>query len=65
MRDLVAALLEAAGPLAFLGAQVIYFGQPLLNGVMRVEDLQALTGLLEDRDQVHAFTKYLREELPS
>jgi hypothetical protein len=65
MSDLVAAFLEAAGPFAFLGAQVIYLGQPLLSGLAHADDLQALTCLLEDGEQVRDFTRYLREESPT
>lgn len=34
LQDLAADMLEAAGPLAFLGAQLSYFAEPFLGGNM-------------------------------
>ncbi|MFZ6031569.1 MAG: hypothetical protein ACOYYS_27990 [Chloroflexota bacterium] len=59
--ELVASLLEAAGPLTWLGAQVIYLGQPFFGSVLPRSDLSALAALLEDPQQVHAFAGYLRQ----
>lgn len=59
--DLVASFLEAAGPLSIIGAQVIYIGQPVLNGVVPDRHLSVLTDVLEDDDQRDAFVSYLRE----
>jgi hypothetical protein len=61
VEDLVASLLEAAGPLTIIGAQLIYIGQPILNGVFPDGHLSVLTGTLEDDDQRDAFVSYLRE----
>jgi hypothetical protein len=61
VEDLVASLLEAAGPLTIIGAQAIYLGQPILNGVVGDGHLTALTGVLEDDDQRDAFVSYIRE----
>jgi hypothetical protein len=61
VEDLVASLLEAAGPLTIIGAQLIYIGQPILNGVVPDGHLSVLTGTLEDDDQRDAFVSYLRE----
>jgi hypothetical protein len=60
--QLVATLLEAAGPLSLLGAQMVYLGQPLLKGSVTEEKLTALAALLEDSRQTRAFAAYLREE---
>jgi hypothetical protein len=60
--DFVAALLEAAGPLTLMGAQVIYFGKPFMGDIIPARHLEALTDLLEDPGQTRAFTAFLREE---
>jgi hypothetical protein len=59
---LAAWLLESAGPLAVLGAQALYFGGPLLRPAISDAQRDALAGLLEDHDEVQAFTAFLREE---
>ena len=63
VEDLVASILEAAGPLTIIGAQLIYIGQPILNGVVPDGHLAALTGTLEDDEQRDAFVIYLRERV--
>jgi hypothetical protein len=63
LENLVAWVLEAAGPLTVLGAQALYLGGPLLRPGLTDKQLDALTGLLEDRDETLAFTAFLREEL--
>jgi hypothetical protein len=62
LKDVSATFLEAAGPLAILGAQFIYLGQPLLSGRGFSDHLQAIANMLEDTDQRQAFASYLREE---
>ncbi len=64
MRDFVATLLEAAGPLTILGAQAIYLGQPFVDGLPARSQLKALAGLLEDTNQTKAFIDFLREANP-
>ena len=59
--DWVALLLESAGPLSFVAAQVIYFSQPLLNHAFDIEDIEALASLLESETQTKAFAIYLQE----
>jgi hypothetical protein len=61
IQDLVASLLEAAGPLTTIGAQAVYLGQPLLNSFLPADHLQALAHMLEDNQQTRNFTTYLRE----
>ena len=62
LEHLVAWALEAAGPLALLGAQALYIGGPLLRPALSDLQRDALAGLLEDRDEALAFTAFLREE---
>ena len=61
LENLVAWALEAAGPLTVLGAQVLYFGGPLLRPALTDLQRDALAGMLEDRDEAMAFTAFLRE----
>jgi hypothetical protein len=61
--NLAAFVLEAAGPLTVLGAQALYFSDPLLRPALTDVQRDALANLLEDRDEALAFAAYLREEL--
>jgi hypothetical protein len=60
--QLVAAFLEAAGPLTVIGAQAIYLSQPFLKPVWPEERWQALTSLLEDAEQAQRFAELLRDQ---
>ncbi len=60
--NLAAWLLEAAGPLAALGVQLLYLGGPLLRPSLSNRRLDSLAGLLEDDEALQAFTARLREE---
>lgn len=62
LQNLVASFLEAAGPLTFIGAQVVYVGQPILNGIVPDSHLDAITRVLEDDRQREEFITYLLEE---
>jgi hypothetical protein len=57
-----AAFLEASGPLNLVGAQLIYFGQPVLSSVVGDRHLTTLAGILEDPGQTQALIECLREE---
>ena len=54
----VAWLLEAGSPLTVLGAQAIYISQPFLGG----EKTNAIAHMLEDENEMQAFTRTLRGE---
>ena len=60
LEDLVASFLEAAGPLALIGAQLVYVGQPLLRGLDGADHFQALAKVLEDQKERLSFVQYLR-----
>ncbi|MFH1635279.1 MAG: hypothetical protein ABIG63_14905 [Chloroflexota bacterium] len=62
VQDIVAALLEATGPLNLLGAQAVYLGQPLLNQILPAGHLDALANLLEDPEEIQAFSSFLRQK---
>jgi hypothetical protein len=62
---LTAALLESAGPLTILLAQLVYFSQPFLRGVLPGSRLQALALLFEDQEESRSFATFLREEKPA
>jgi len=61
----IASLLEAAGPLSLLAAQSVYLTQPFLQGTRLVHHLEALSAMLEDKEQTLAFIQTLREAHPS
>jgi hypothetical protein len=62
INDLIASLLEAAGPLTILAAQAIYIGKPLVVGQRSNNSLTALADMLESSQQTQAFISLLREE---
>jgi hypothetical protein len=62
LQEIVAALLEAAGPMTILFAQAVYVGQPLLRGAVSGERLQALARMFEDPQESRTFANFLREE---
>ncbi len=62
LSEIVAALLEAAGPLNILLAQMVQAGQPLLSQVIAQERLQALVTLFEDQEESRSFATFIREE---
>ncbi|HEY3344208.1 MAG TPA: hypothetical protein VGJ97_04740 [Anaerolineaceae bacterium] len=57
-----ARLIEATGPLAFVGAQAIYLGQPLFGPPGNGSGLQAMAEMLENRTELQDFAAFLREE---
>jgi hypothetical protein len=63
LEDLAAWVLEAAGPLSVLGAQLIYMGGPLLRPALTDMQRNALASLLEDPDEALAFSAFLREDI--
>jgi hypothetical protein len=63
LESLAAWALEAAGPLAVLGAQALYIGGPLLRPALTDLQRDALAGMLEDPNEILAFTAFLREEI--
>ncbi len=65
LKSVAASLLDASGPLAVLGAQALYLGQPFLNQALPDRHFQALAELLENQDELRSFTAFLREEKPS
>lgn len=62
LESLAAWALEAAGPLNLVGAQLLYFGGPLLRPVFSHEQFEAFAGLLESEEEAHAFAAFLRED---
>jgi hypothetical protein len=57
----VASILEVAGPLSVLGAQMVYLSSPLLKNALPVTQLDALARMLEDTSHTKAFVNCLRE----
>lgn len=52
MATVLEALLEAAGPLALLGAQGLWVAQPFLSLILPADEIGALARLLESPDGV-------------
>ncbi len=61
LASLAAALLNAAGPFGFLGAQAVYLGQPALSAFLPSSSLSALAHTLEDPAKVQALARRLQE----
>jgi hypothetical protein len=61
LRESAAALLEAAGPLSLIAAQLMYFSQPLVRSSARADQWNALANLLEEPEERRSFAAYLRE----
>jgi len=55
-------VLEAAGPLTAVVAQLVYFGQPLFSRPSPESQWQALAEMLENQAESRSFAAYLREE---
>ncbi len=62
--NVAAAMLETAGPLTIILAQLVYFSQPLIGQGASAGRLQALANLFEDQEESRSFAIYLREEKP-
>jgi hypothetical protein len=62
LRAPASAVLEAAGPLTTLAAQLVYFGQPLLGSARPGGQMQALAEMLENKAESRSFAAFLREE---
>lgn len=56
-----ALLLEAAGPLNLIAAQMIYMVHPLVDSILPENHWQALTEILEDTNEAQSFASVLRE----
>jgi hypothetical protein len=61
LENLAAWVLEAAGPLTALGAQLLYLGGPLLRPALTGGQLDSLASLLENSDEARDFAAFLRE----
>jgi hypothetical protein len=62
LNGLAATFLEQAGPLAFLGAQALYFTAPVLSLVTPDDQIRRWARLLEDPAAVEALAQRLAQE---
>jgi hypothetical protein len=62
LNEIVAAVLDAGGPVNLFLAQIVYAGQPFLNRVVPGERLEAMAGLFEDQEESRLFAAFIREE---
>ncbi|MEW6566872.1 MAG: hypothetical protein AB1449_01660 [Chloroflexota bacterium] len=60
LRETAAALLDAAGPLTLVAAQLAFLAEPLFRGSSAA--VRDLARLLEDPDQVSDLVRRLRRE---
>lgn len=60
LHHFTASLMEAAGPLTLLGAQVVYLSHPVLTFFISPEQAQRLAGLLENPEERKSFIRALR-----
>jgi len=60
--ELAAALLDGAGSLRLLAAQLVHAGTPFIGASSAADQWQALAALLEDKDSAQQFISFLREE---
>lgn len=58
IKGLVSWLLEAGEPFALIGAQLLYFGQPLFGN----NHLKKMATFLENQEETRAFAAFLRKE---
>ena len=58
LKGLVGWLLEAGEPLALVGAQLLYVGEPFIGG----STVKELAAFLEDQEETRAFAAFLRKE---
>jgi len=62
MQDVAATLLEATGPLNFVGAQAVYLSQPLLKTILPEDQINAFADLLDNPEETKAFTNFIRQQ---
>ena len=60
LENAAASVLEALGPLAVVGAQLVYLTQPIASVFLPDKHLQAFAELLEEPDEIREFSVYLR-----
>lgn len=60
LHQFTAALLQAAGPLTVLAAQLIYVGEPFLSLFVSRDQTQNFAGILEDPVKIESFIRALR-----
>lgn len=60
LKDWASWVLDVAGPLNLLGAQILYMAHPLF--INNADQMQAIASILEDEDETRAFITYLREQ---
>ena len=58
---IVATLLDSLGPLRLVGAQFLYFSQPVASIFISDHRLSVLIDLFEDQKQAQVFISYLRD----
>jgi hypothetical protein len=60
--EIAVVLLDAAGPVHLILANLVYAGQPFFRPWIPGERVQALASLFEDQEESRSFAAFLREE---
>ena len=61
LRNIVASVIESAGSLGMLFAQLLYLSQPLLSGTIPPGSIQEVAQVLENPTHRQEFVAFLRE----
>jgi len=62
MREPFTWILEAAGPVLLIGAQLVYLTEPFLGIFISKDHLREFGNVLETNDRTQAFCAFLRED---
>jgi hypothetical protein len=62
VKRLAVSVLEGAGGLRFLAAQIVHLTSPFLTSSQAYDQWQALASLLEDSDRSRQFISFLQKE---
>lgn len=61
LASLCATLMDGLSPIALLSAQILYFGQPIINPFLSSRQMNGLIDLLEDPEAYQVFKYELRK----
>ncbi|MGA9398193.1 MAG: hypothetical protein WBV22_08030 [Anaerolineaceae bacterium] len=64
LNELVAGLIKAGEPLSIVLSQLMFFVEPMVSFVVKDNSIKAFIDLLEDSDELAAFSRALRSDWP-
>jgi len=65
LNELVAGLIKAGEPLSIVLSQLVFFAAPMVSCVVKENSIKAFIDLLEDRDELAAFSRALHTNWPN